>query len=107
MIKGDIVLLPFPFTDLTGSKLRPAIILIESEYDITVCFITTQLKWKEETDILLSPSLDNGIKKDSLIRLSKIATIEKTFVLGKLGKLQETEISDLNKKLKQLFQLNN
>jgi mRNA interferase MazF len=43
MNKGDIVLLLFPFTDLAGSKTRPAIILISSEEDVTVCFLTTQL----------------------------------------------------------------
>ena len=41
MKKGDIVLIPFPFTDLTGNKNRPALVLVESEEDITVCFITT------------------------------------------------------------------
>lgn len=40
MAKGDIVLLSFPFTDLSGSKLRPAIILTETALDITACFIT-------------------------------------------------------------------
>lgn len=43
MKKGDIVLIPFPFTDLLGNKFRPAVILIDSEDDVTVCFITTQL----------------------------------------------------------------
>mgnify|MGYP003344528084 CR=1 FL=1 len=41
MTKGDIVLIPFPFTDLTGSKLRPALILATTEHDVTVAFITT------------------------------------------------------------------
>jgi mRNA interferase MazF len=41
MTKGDIVLIPFPFTDLTGNKLRPAVILIKAASDITVCFIST------------------------------------------------------------------
>jgi mRNA interferase MazF len=43
MVKGDIVLITFPFTDLSGSKLRPTIVLTDSELDVTVCFITTQI----------------------------------------------------------------
>ena len=61
MNKGDIVLITFPFTDLSGSKLRPAVILIETPLDITVCFITSQTSWQENTDVLLNPSFINGI----------------------------------------------
>jgi len=42
MAKGDIVLITFPFTDLSGSKLRPAVILAETEEDLTVCFPSSQ-----------------------------------------------------------------
>ena len=105
MNKGDIVLIPFPFTDLSGNKLRPAVILIDTDYDLTICFITTQVKWKESTDIELLPSPNNGIKKPSLIRLSKIATVDKSLTVGKLGELDQIEILELNTKLKRLFQL--
>lgn len=106
MTKGDIVLIPFPFTDLTGNKLRPAIVLIVSELDITVCFITTQLNWQEVTDIKLLPTIENGIKKNSLIRLSKIATIDKKLAIGKIGVLSNENMLELNSKLKFLLQLN-
>jgi mRNA interferase MazF len=105
MAKGDIVLIPFPFTDLSGNKLRPAVVLIDSSFDLTVCFITSQIKWAESTDIEITPSALNGIKRQSLIRLGKIATIDKTLVAGKLGVLNQHEILDLNQKLKTLLKL--
>jgi mRNA interferase MazF len=105
MDKGDIILITFPFTDLSGSKLRPAVVLSDSGLDITVCFITTQTQWQEPTDVLMLPNTINGLKKSSLIRVSKIATIDKKLAKGLLGKLSQNEVSDLNQKLKILFQI--
>ena len=96
MKKGDIVLIPFPFTDLTGKKNRPALILVDSTYDVTVAFITSQLKWKEGHDVSLEPSIRNGIKKSSLIRLSKLTTIDKDLVIGKLGEISNRNPSAIN-----------
>ncbi|WP_419801536.1 type II toxin-antitoxin system PemK/MazF family toxin [Mucilaginibacter sp.] len=105
MIKGDIVLITFPFTDLSGSKLRPAVILANTYLDLMVCFITTQIQWQEITDVLLLPNFANGLKKQSLIRTSKIATIDKTLAKGLLERLTQPELFDLNNKLKVLFKL--
>jgi mRNA interferase MazF len=79
MAKGDIVLITFPFTDLSGNKLKPAVVLGETTQDVTVCFITTQIEWQEPTDIVLSPNNDNGLRKLSLIRVGKIATPREVF----------------------------
>jgi mRNA interferase MazF len=105
MIKGDIVLITFPFTDLKGSKLRPAVILADTNLDVTVCFITSQIGWQESTDVLLLPNATNGLLKQSLVRMSKIATIDKTLAKGLLGRLEQVELTELNIKLKILLQL--
>ena len=105
MAKGDIVLITFPFTDLSGSKLRPAVVLADTGFDLTVSFITTQIGWQETTDVLIIPTIVNGLRKQSLIRTSKIATLDRSLAKGLLGKLSITEITDLNSKLKVLLQL--
>ncbi len=105
MIKGDIVLIPFLYTDLSGNKLRPSVILAQTTLDLTVCFITTQIAWQETTDVLLNANSASGLKKLSLIRTSKIATLDRSLAKGLLGKLSATELTELNKKLKILLQL--
>jgi mRNA interferase MazF len=105
MAKGDIVLIPFPFTDLSGTKLRPALVLVESKFDIIVSFITTQIYSKEPSDILLAPDDWNGLKKTSLLKLSKLATLDKLLSIGKIGSIVQSIHDDINQKLKELFQI--
>ena len=105
MAKGDIVLITFPFTDLTGSKLRPAIILASTNEDVTVMFITTKLKSREHTDVILTPSSKNSLKLLSSIRTSKIATLVKSLIKGRIGKLSNEELHDLNEQLKLVLKL--
>ena len=105
MKKGDVILLSFPFTDLKGKKIRPALILFVSDLDVIVTFITTQFKWQTPNDILLEPDQFNGLKKPSLLRLSKITTVDKDLIHGKLGELNESDINLINSNLLQLFNL--
>jgi mRNA interferase MazF len=103
MQKGHIVLIPFPFTDLTGSKKRPVLVLLSGSLDVMVSFISTQLHWQEPTDLLLLPNVTNGLKKPSLIRIGKIATIDKSLVIGRLESINAKQTEELDKKLIQLF----
>lgn len=87
MTKGDIILIPFPFTNLSGSKIRPALVLISPDIDVTIAFITTQFNWIDEGCLEIESSKENGLKKNSLIRLNKLASIDNNLVLGKIGNL--------------------
>lgn len=106
MAKGDLVLIEFPFTDLSGSKLRPAVVLVSSTSDLMVCFVTTQIHLREPTDVLLTPSLTNRLRMTSLVRTGKIATLDKSLTKGVMGRLDPMELADLDGKLKVLLQLN-
>jgi len=54
-VKGKIVLIPFPFTDLTEAKLRPAVVLFEGNRDVVVAFISSRLPEKPSPgDVIVS-----------------------------------------------------
>lgn len=99
MRKGDIVLIPFPFTDLSGNNLRPAVVLFRTGSDVTVTFISSQKKFNSAYEIEIMKSDYNGLKVDSILKLSKIATLDSALIVGKLGALTTQEISQLNDKL--------
>ncbi|MDO5665091.1 MAG: type II toxin-antitoxin system PemK/MazF family toxin [Bacteroidia bacterium] len=105
MKKGDIVLVSFPFTDFSGDKIRPALVLSVSSLDVIIAFISTQLHRKGKNDIALTPALSNRLKKDSIVRLSKLATVDKKIVLGLLGVLSEEKLKEVDDNLMKLFQL--
>ena len=105
MKKGNVVLIKFPFTDLTGSKLRPALVLIESGDDVVVSFITSVLTERFIGDVTLVKNQQNGLKKDSVLRLAKLATLSKSLIAGKLGTFSGEEINSVNRGLRDIFQL--
>lgn len=105
MTKGDIILVPFPFTDLSAIKNRPALVLIVTDKDVTVAFITSQFKWEDLYDLKIEPSDSNGLKKTFLIRLNKITTIDRDIVIGRLGILSSEDVKIVNYNLIRLLRL--
>jgi len=90
-LKGKIVLVPFQFTDMTSTKLRPALVLHEGERDVVVAFISSRTANRTAVDVLIrednSEFKKTGLKLSSAIRLDKIATISKNLVLGEIGEI--------------------
>ena len=92
MKKGDIVSVDFPFTDLSGTKRRPALFLTEDGSDATLAFITTQTHQARPADVPLIPSRLNGLKLPSVVRTGKFATLNQRLIHGKLGEISPAEI---------------
>jgi len=98
----DIILIPFPLTDLASQKIRPALQLSNpADNDIVLCAIST--KKHSAFDIKISPTKGNGLKQVSYARTNKIATIEKRLALAKLGDIDTKTRRAVQDKLKKLF----
>lgn len=108
MSKGEIVLIPFPFTDLSGKKMRPALVLHSDKKgeDCIVSFISSvQSARVGRFDIPIYPSVSNGIKSHLVIKINKIATLQRKLILGKLGTLEIDYLVKVDKILVDLFKI--
>ena len=90
---GTIVLLKFPFTDGVTYKRRPALVLRDFEDgDLLVCRITSKM-YSSRYDIYLDDWLIFGLKLPSVVRVHKMATLEKDMMYAILGQIDETILS--------------
>ena len=105
--KWDIILVPFPFTDLTSNKKRPALVISPDDYnggpDVLIIFITSKIeKEKRVGDYLIDRWEESKLPKPSLIRM-KFATIDKSIIVKKIGILSSYDISKFQKVLIKFF----
>jgi len=87
---GDIVLLKFPFTDGKSYKRRPALIINDyDDGDIIVCRITSQV-YETPNDVKINDWEKSGLRLPSVIRVHKLATLEKDLVEVKMGQIDNS-----------------
>ena len=88
---GDIILLSFPFADVTTAKRRPALVLLDTEdEDIIVARITSQIV-RTPFDVELVEWQQADLLLPSVVRVHKVATIENCLIERKLGTLTESD----------------
>ncbi|MCP9909808.1 type II toxin-antitoxin system PemK/MazF family toxin [Cyanobium sp. BA20m-p-22] len=108
--RGEIVLVPFPFTDGTSSKLRPALVVALSHrhLDVVVAFISSRLHGPpqdDELDILTSqPDFAiSGLKVSSRLRLTRMTTLAMPLVLRRIGALPQSLQPDYQRRVQLMF----
>ena len=104
MNQGDIIITNFPFTNLSATKIRPAVVLSNVDFNqkknLLVAAISTQEGITEFSLSLGQSDLENGnLKKNSFIRLQNIFTLEKKLVHTVVAKLSPSKITSLRNKL--------
>ena len=90
---GTIVLLNFPYTDGINFKRRPALVLKDfGDGDLLVCRITSKI-YSSPFDIYLDDWSNFGLLLPSVVRVHKMATLEKDMMNTIMGKVDETVLS--------------
>lgn len=104
-IKGDVVVVPFPFSDLTQAKRRPALVVatLEGE-DLILCQITSQAI-KDNYAISLGDKdfETEGLRQPSNIRPNRIFTADSHIVLYKVGNLKVEKLNEVIEKVVEII----
>ncbi|MDP4030242.1 MAG: type II toxin-antitoxin system PemK/MazF family toxin [Gallionella sp.] len=103
---GQIVLTPFPYTDLSGAKLRPVLMLRQASRfdDWLVCMVSSQVQQAETNlDEILTPAdpdfANSGLKAPSVLRLSRLAVLDGSRLLGSIGAISEERLGNVRQRL--------
>jgi len=108
---GQVVLVPFPFTDLSTSKQRPALVISSTLFnssspDLIVVAITSHMSLKlTNYEHLLSATEqhEGGLPKPSLIKLGKIVTLDQRLIRRNLGQLSTSSTNHILDTIKQIL----
>lgn len=105
LVKGDVAVLPFPFSDLSAVKKRPALVAATLKGDdIILCQITSA----ERKDYLAIPLANSDFQEGSLnlnsnIRPNKLFTADKSLILYKAGSLKKRKIQEVEAAIIRIF----
>jgi mRNA interferase MazF len=96
-IKGDVVVIPFPFSDLTGAKRRPALVIANLKgNDLILCQITSKNVKDEYAIVIRDEDFKEGsLKRESNVRPNKIFTAEASIILYKVGTIKKEKIEEV------------
>ena len=105
---GDVVLVPFPFTDQSATKKRPAVVISSDAYhqerpDLIIMAITSQVKPVQTIgEVMVKDWQGAGLLKPSAMK-PVITTIERGLIINKLGQLKEDDRTALERTIGQIL----
>ena len=110
--RGEVVLARFPFTDGSGTKLRPVLVLAPvpgPHDDYLVLFISSQLRIAvADVDMLLGrqhPAFRaSGLRVPSVLRIGKLSTISNALIVGPLGRIGDPMLADIVRRVVRLIE---
>ena len=100
-VKGDVVIVPFPFSDLSQAKRRPALVVAKlTGDDLILCQITSQAVSDSYAIAVTNADFSNGgLNRNSNIRPNRLFTADKGIILYKAGQLKAEKLKEVIDKI--------
>lgn len=105
-VKGDVVVVPFPFSDLTQAKRRPALVIATlAGDDLILCQITSQnITDRYAIRLQGSDFSEGGLNPTSNIRPNRLFTADRGIILYKVGQLKTEKLNEAIAKIVEIIQ---
>lgn len=102
---GEVVVVPFPQTNLQVGKRRPALVVADLPGDdLILCQITSQSRNDGQSVSLPIADFESGrLALDSFIRPQRLFTMEQGVILYAAGKIKNTKLQEVRTRIRQLF----
>jgi mRNA interferase MazF len=104
---GDIILIPFPFSELKNVKVRPAVVITETEdkyRDLVVSAISSVVPSNLSLrEIIVKESKLNNLRVESVIKADRIMTLKREDKIAHLGRLSVKELSEFRRVLSEML----
>ena len=103
--RRDVILVPFPFSDLSYSKKRPALVLVDiPNRDELICMmLTSSISIDDRVDVSIKDIDLAGLPKPTVARLSRLFTLKQSLVYKKIGVMDNKEFKVIVSKLIELL----
>jgi len=104
-VVGEIVVLPFPQSDLKAGKRRPALVVADLiGADLILCQITSHARSDDYSVALTASAFERArLAVDSFIRSNRLFTVEQSVILYAAAKITDIKLQEVKAKLRQLF----
>lgn len=112
--RGDILLIRFPFSDLSTNAVRPTLVLSNDQHnasdpDVVCLMISSQAEKARPSDFVLrstdSDFRQSGLHADSVFRVSRLATLEATLAKRRLGTASDRVLGEVVTRLARLLDM--
>jgi len=108
MQTGDIILIPFPFAEITNVKVRPAVIVTVTEdsyRDIVICAISSVIPSSlSDNEFIVHPGGTNRLRVKSVVKVDRIVTLKRKNLIARLGRLNPEQTQIFKEKFKALIE---